>query len=154
MTRSRAATLHLLRAIPPAALRRPGTQGAWCILDVLAHIAAWEAEGARRLGLIARGRGDRIRFYDTMPEVDRFNARAVRAARRLGPTAGLRRLGAARTRLLTALRRVPARALADPRHALPVVAWLREFAWTHEANHRQEIRRWWREQRRGARGPA
>jgi len=28
-----------------------------------------------------------------------------------------------------------------------VVAWLREFAWTHEAAHRRESRAWWRAHR-------
>ena len=140
MTRSRAETLVLVRRIPADSLRRPRTQGAWSIRDVLVHIAAWEAEGARRLALIARGRGGRIVWYDTRAELDAFNARAVSAARRLGPGAVLNRLAAARARLLAGLRRLPPSALADPDHALPVTRWLREFAWAHEAAHRREIR--------------
>lgn len=143
MTRSRRATLGVLAGIPEAAIRRPRTQGAWSVQDVLAHVAAWEEEGTRRLRLIARGRGARIRFYDTMPEVDRFNTRAVRAARRLGLPTHLRRLARGRAELVRALRRLPPRALDDPAHELPVVVWLREFAWTHEAAHRREIRAWW-----------
>src|SRR5215813_12064038 len=142
MTRSRARTLALVARIPAAAFRRPRTQGAWSIRDVLVHIAAWEAEGTRRLALIARGHGDRIVWYDTAAELDAFNARVVRAARRLGVGATLRRLAATRARLLRALRRLPPSALADPRHALPVTRWLREFAWTHEAAHRRTIRAW------------
>lgn len=147
MSRSRAATLALLARLPEEAVLRPRTQGAWSVRDVLAHIAAWEEEGTRRLELIARGRGDRIRFYDTMAEVDRFNARAVAAARRTPLPALLRRLDRARARLLRALRGLPPRALADPAHELPAVIWLREFAWTHERAHRVEIRAWWRRQR-------
>jgi hypothetical protein len=147
MTRSRGATLRLLGRLPEAAIRRPRTQGAWSIKDVLVHIAAWEEEGARRLELIRRGRGNRIRFYDTMPEVDRFNARTVAAARRLSLPRLLGRLEGARERLVAALKRLPAQALADPTHDLPVVAWLREFAWTHEAAHRREIRAWWQAHR-------
>jgi hypothetical protein len=142
MTRSRADTLALIRRIPADALRRPRTQDAWSIRDVLAHIAAWEAEGARRLALIARGRGERIVWYDTTAELDAFNARALHTAGRLGPAAVLRRLAAARARLLVGLRRLPPSALADPRHALPVTRWLREFAWTHEDAHRRAIRAW------------
>jgi hypothetical protein len=154
MTRSRAATLRLLGSLPEEAIRRPRTQGAWSIHDVLAHIAAWEDEGARRLEAIGRGRGDRIRFYDTMAEVDRVNTRVVRAARRTSLPRVLRGLARARARLEQALWRLPPRALGDPGHQLPVVAWLREFAWTHEAGHRREIRAWWRAQsaRRRARG--
>src|SRR5262249_42272353 len=87
-------TLAPVARIPAAAFRRPRTQDAWSIRDVLVHIAAWEAEGARRLALIARGRGDRIVWYDTAAELDAFNARVIRDARRLGRGAILRRLAA------------------------------------------------------------
>jgi hypothetical protein len=86
-------------------------------------------------------------WYDTTAELDAFNARVVRAGRRLGPRAVLRRLTASRARLLRGLRRLPAPALADPAHALPVTRWLREFAWTHEGAHRREIRAWARTRR-------
>jgi uncharacterized damage-inducible protein DinB len=156
MTRSRAATLRLLGRIPEAEIRRPRTQGAWSIHDVLAHIAAWEEEGTRRLRLLARGQGDRMVWYETMAEADRYNARAVRAARQTTPAAMLRRLARARAALVAALRRLPPRALGDPTPGLPVTAWLREFAWTHEASHRDEMRAWWRGQarrRRAGRAP-
>jgi hypothetical protein len=147
MTRSRAATLALLEQIPEAAILRPRTQGAWSVKDTLAHIAAWEEEGTRRLELIRRGWADRMVWYETMADADRFNARAVRAARRDALGAMRRRLARARTGLVRALRRLPPAALGDPRHALPVTTWLREFAWTHEAGHRQAIREWWRAER-------
>jgi DinB superfamily len=147
MTRSRRETLALIRRIPADALRRPRTQGAWSIRDVLVHIAAWEAEGARRLALIARDRGERIVWYDAKAALDAFNARVVRSARRRGPGVVLRRLAAARARLLAGLRRLPPSALADPGHALPVTRWLREFAWTHEGEHRRAIRAWERAHR-------
>ena len=151
MRRSRAETLALVRRLPGDVFRRPRTQGAWSIRDVLVHIAAWEAEGARRLALIARDRGDRIVWYDTTAELDAFNAEAVRTGRRLGPVGVLRRLAAARARLLRGLRRLPASALADPAHALPVTRWLREFAWTHEAAHRRAMQAWERTHSAGAR---
>jgi len=151
MRRSRAATLALLQRLPDEAIHRPRTQGAWSIKDVVAHIAAWEEEGARRLALIARGRGHRIVWYETMAEADAFNARAVKAARRIPLGRLLTRLARARARLIRALRRLPPRALADPTHALPVTVWLREFAWTHERAHRQEIRTWWQAHRRARR---
>ncbi len=152
MTRSRSETLALIRRLPADALRRPRTQGAWSIRDVLVHIAAWEIEGARRLALIARDRGEDIVWYDTKAELDGFNARVVRSARRLRPAAVLRRLAAARARLLAGLRGLPPSALADPGHALPVTRWLREFAWTHEREHRRAIRAWARAHRVMVRG--
>ena len=147
MEHSRAATLALLRRLPAEEVLRPRTQGAWSIKDTLAHIAAWEEEGDRRLRLIARGRGDRIMFYDDMPAVDRFNARAVASARALPLARVLGRLARARRRLVLTLRRLPPRSLNDPSHELPAVVWLREFAWTHELAHRRQIREWWRSRR-------
>jgi hypothetical protein len=144
MAGSRAATLALLASLPDAALRRPRTQGAWSIQEVLGHIAAWETEGTRRLALLARGRGDRIVWYDTRAEMDAFNAAATRGWRRLGRAAALRRLAVARARLVAALGRVPAPRLADPAAALPVTTWLREFAWAHETAHRRDVAAWWR----------
>ncbi|HEV8674201.1 MAG TPA: DinB family protein [Methylomirabilota bacterium] len=150
MTRSRAATLAVLAPMPEAAILRPRTQGRWSVKDVLAHIAAWEAEGTRRLELIRRGQADRMVWYETMADADRFNALAVRAARSMSLPAMRRGLAQARADLVRALRRLPPEALGDPSHALPVTTWLREFAWTHETAHRQEIRAWWRTQRRRA----
>ncbi|HEV8309455.1 MAG TPA: DinB family protein [Methylomirabilota bacterium] len=144
MSRSRAATLALLDRLPEGALLTARTQGDWSIKDVLVHIAAWEEEGRRRLALIARGRGHRIVWYDTMAEADRFNTRAVQAARKAGLPAVRRRLARARAGLIRTLKRLPPRALADPTHDLPVTRWLREFAWTHERAHRRDIREWWR----------
>jgi hypothetical protein len=150
MERSRAATLRLLGQIPEAAIRRPRTQGAWSIKDVLAHIAAWEEEGTRRLRLLARGQGRRMVWYETMADADRYNARAVRATRRTSLRAMLARLARARAGLVSALRALPPGVLGDPSPGLPVTTWLREFAWTHERSHRGEIRGWWRRQRGAA----
>jgi hypothetical protein len=148
--RSRAATLALLARMPRDAVGRPRSQGAWSIRDVVALVAAWEEEGTRRLALIARGQPERMVWYETMAEADRFNARAVRAARRVPWPRLLGRLARARADLVRALRRLPAPALGDPAHALPVTVWLTEFALTHEQGHRRAIRAWWAAERRRA----
>jgi len=148
MTRSREATLRLLARVPEGELLRPRTQGRWSVKDVLAHIAAWEEEAILRFVLIARGRGDRIFFYDADPRaVDRFNARAVAAARDLSLGRVLGRLTRVRRRLIERLRRLPAASLRDPAHRYPVTAWLPEYAWTHEQHHRRRLRRWWKARR-------
>lgn len=153
MTRSREATLRLIGRVPERDLTRPRTQGRWSVKDVLAHFAAWEEEAIRRFGLIARGRGDRIFFYVADPKaVDRFNARAVAAARRLSLPGVLRRLARVRERLLRRLRALPAAALRDPVHRYPVTSWLPEYAWTHEGKHRRRLRKWWRERQTGGAG--
>ncbi len=119
----------------------------WSVKDVLAHIAAWEDEGTKRLALITRGRAGRVHFYDDMREADRFNARVVAAARRTSLAAMRRRLARARKALVAALRRLPSEVLHDPSHRYPVAGWLPEFAWTHEQGHLAEIKAWWRHAR-------
>lgn len=143
MARTRAATLALLARLPEEEIRRPRTQGDWSIKDILAHIAAWEEEGAKRLDLIRRGRAARVHFYDDMREADRFNARAVASSARLSRHAMRGRLDRARRHLVQSLRRLPGTGLRDPSHRYPVVGWLPEFAWTHEQGHLQEIKAWW-----------
>lgn len=150
MTRSREATLRFLAGVPERELLRPRTQGRWSVKDVLAHVAAWEGEAVRRFALIARGRGDRIFFYDADPRaVDRFNARAVAAARSMTLGGVLRRLARVRHRLIERLRRLPAPSLRDPAHRYPVTAWVPEFAWTHERQHLRRLQGWWKGRRAG-----
>lgn len=153
MELSRGRTLSFLSRLPAPEVLSPRTHGRWSVKDVLAHIAAWEEEGVRRLALIARGQGHRIHFYDDMGAVNRFNARAVAAARSMSLPALLRRAARVRRRLIDALRRLPPRALQDPSHEVAVVEWLPEFAWTHETGHVSEIRtRWHRRRARRRRG--
>ncbi len=147
MTSSREATLRLLERMPEGEIRRRATQGRWSIKDVLAHIIAWEEEGIRRLELIRQGHGDKIFFYDDMRVADRFNARAVAAARRVPLPVLLRRMARVRARLIDCLLRVPPHLLEDPAQRYPVRAWLPEFAWTHERLHLARIRDWWRRER-------
>ena len=144
MERSRLATLSFLSRLPEAEILRRRTQGAWSIKDILAHCVAWEAEGTRRLQMIARGQGRRIRYYNDMREADRFKALAVRKARAMTLPALLRQATRARRRLTGVLRRLPPRSLNDPAHRFPVVKWLPEFAWSHERAHLREIKGWWK----------
>jgi hypothetical protein len=152
MDRTRTATLSFLKRLPEEAIVRPRTQGDWSIKDILAHIAAWEEEGAKRLALIRRGRAERVHFYDDMSEADRFNTRVVAAAARLSPRAMLSRLERARRHLVQELRKLPPSALRDPSHRYPVVGWLPEFAWTHEQGHLADIKAWWATQKASKRG--
>lgn len=146
MERQRRGTLSFLGDLPEREVVRPRTQGEWSIKDVLAHFVAWEAEGLRRLQLVARGQGDRIHYFDDMREADRFNALAVRRARAITFPALLGQAARVRLRLIEALRRLPLRALQEPSHRVPVVRWLPEFAWTHERTHLREMKAWWKEQ--------
>ena len=147
MERSRGATLRFFQRLPERIILEPCTHGQWSMKGTFAHIVAWEEEGVRRLELIRRGRGAPIHFYDDMAEVDRFNAREVRRARRWSWAALLQRAAGVRAQLVKALLRLPPAALRDPAHRYPVTAWLPEFAWTHEADHLARIRAWWRQGR-------
>jgi uncharacterized damage-inducible protein DinB len=153
MEQSRRATLSFLSGLPEREILRPRTQGQWSIKDVLAHIVAWEEEGVGRLALVRRGHGHRVRFYDDMREVNRWNARAVSRARSLSFSSLLRRAARVRRRLIEALRRLPPGTLRDPSHEVPVVGWLPQFAWRHEKRHLREIRVWWRRRRFRLAGP-
>jgi hypothetical protein len=144
MAATRRATLALLPKLPEAEMLRPRTQDRWSVKDVLAHLMTCDEETVRRFRLIARGRGDRIRWFESMADADRFNARSVAAARRLSLRTVLRRMERAHGALLESFRRLPPESLRDPSHAYPVTEWLPAPGWNHEREHLAEIKAWWR----------
>ena len=144
MADSRASTLALVARLPQREIRRPRTQARWSVQDVLVHLLSCDEETLRRFRLIARGHGHRIQWFESMADADRFNARSVARGRRLGLRAVLGRLARVRAALIEALERLPLEALADPSHDYPVVQWLPAPGWSHERDHAQEIRAWWR----------
>ena len=148
---SRRAALAFAKSVPEAELRRPRTLDRWSLQDVLAHLVTCDEETVRRFRLIARGRADRISWFMSMADADRFNAKWVTKLRPLGVAALLRRMERARTALVTSLQRLPLAALRDPSHAYPVVGWLPVPGWTHVHDHLDEMKAWWKRQpgRRG-----
>ena len=144
---SRRETLAFLARLPEREILRPGTQDRWSAKDVLAHLLACDEETVRRFRLIARGRGDRIHWFESMADADRFNAQTVARLRRLGLRALLRRMQGARADLVRRFQRLPAASLRDPAHAYPVTEWLPAPGWSHERDHVGEIRAWWTRQR-------
>lgn len=138
--------------LPERDVLRPRTQDRWSVKDVLAHLLGSDEETVRRFRLIARGRGDRIHWFESMADADRFNAAAVSRARRLGLPALRRRRERVAADLVRWLERLPAGALRDPSHRYTVVEWLPAPGWTHERDHLSELRAWWRG--RPARGRA
>ena len=145
---SRASTLKLIESLPEPEILRPRTQDRWSVKDVLGHLLSCDEETVRRLQLIARGRGNRIVWFESMAHADRFNARTVARRRRLSLRTILRRMARVRKDLITRLRRLPVAALRDPSHAYPVVEWLPTPGWSHERDHMSEVRAWWRASRR------
>src|SRR5215470_14376345 len=146
----RRSTLAFIARLPESEILRPRTQDRWSITDVLAHLMTCDEETVRRFRLIARGQGNRIHWFESMADADRFNARSVAGARRLRLPALLRRMGRAHADVIKGLERLPLEALRDPSHAYPVVEWLPAPGWSHEREHLSEIRSWWRSHR-GAR---
>src|SRR5258705_12211019 len=102
---TRRSTLAFIAPLPEPEMRRPRTQDGWSVKDVLAHLMTCDEETVRRFRLIARGQGDRIRWFESMADADRFNARSVAAARRLSLSAVLRRMERAHAAVLEWLRR-------------------------------------------------
>ena len=45
----RQALLDAIEGVPDGALTMPGAVGAWSVVDVLAHITAWDGETLRRI---------------------------------------------------------------------------------------------------------
>ena len=152
MRAARAATLAFVRRLPEDEMLRPRTIDRWSVKDVLAHLMTCDEETIRRLRLISAGRADRIHWFESMADADRFNARSVAGARRLGMRAVLRRMARAHADLVRRVGRLPVASLRDPSHAYAVVDWLPAPGWSHEREHLAEIKAWWRRQRRASSG--
>src|SRR6185503_12846869 len=148
MASSREATLKLVARIPEREIMRPRTQDAWSVKDMLGHLMACDEETLKRFQLIARGRADRIKWFESMAYADRFNARTVGQARKLPLKTVLRRMARARAAMIDTFEALPIGALRDPSHAYPVVDWLTAPGWSHEWDHARGIRDWWRTRRR------
>jgi hypothetical protein len=148
---SRASTLTFVARLPEREIMRPRTQDRWSVKDVLAHLLTCDEETVRRFRLIARGRGDRIYWFESMADADRFNARSVARARRLRLSTVMRRMKRVRADLVRRFERLPTEALSDPSHDYTVVRWLPAPGWSHERDHLSEIKTWWRARRSAAR---
>jgi DinB family protein len=146
MAASREAMLALVARLPAREVLRPRTLDRWSVKDVLVHLLSCDEETLRRFRLLARGQGDRIYWFESMADADRFNARSVARGRGLGLPTVLRRLARARAAMIEQFQRLPTAALDDPSHAYPVVDWLPAPGWSHERDHASEIRSWWRAQ--------
>ncbi len=144
----RRSTLAFIATVPEDEIRRPRTLDRWSVKDVLAHLMSCDEETVRRFRLIARGRGDRIFWFRSMADADRFNARTCGTARRLGLAAVLRRMARAHANVVDSLARLPLASLRDPSHEYTVVSWLPVPGWHHEHGHLSEVMAWWRQARK------
>lgn len=149
---SRESTLAFVARLPEREILRLRTQDRWSVKDVLAHLLTCDEETVRRFRLIARGRGDRIAWFESMAHADRFNARSVARARRLRLSTVIRRMKRVRADLVKRFERLPTAALSDPSHDYTVVQWLPAPGWSHELDHLGEIKTWWRSRERSPAG--
>jgi hypothetical protein len=149
---SRESTLAFVARLPEREVLRLRTQDRWSVKDVLAHLLTCDEETVRRFRLIARGRGDRIAWFESMAHADRFNARSVARARRLRLSTVIRRMKRVRADLVRRFERLPTAALSDPSHDYTVVQWLPAPGWSHERDHLSEIKTWWRSRERSRAG--
>jgi len=147
MAATRRSTLAFLGRLPERETLRPRTQDRWSVKDVLAHLLSCDEETIRRFRLIGRGQGDRIHWFESVADIDRFNAQSVARVRRLGLRPLLRRMEEVHADLVRWFERLPTESLRDPSHAYPVVEWLPAPGWRHEQEHVSEIRAWWRGRR-------
>jgi DNA polymerase III subunit epsilon len=114
----------------PAELReRRGACGEWSVREVVAHCAAWEWEGARRLRLIAAN----PTLPDAVYDVDRFNGASVAVRSGQNWERTLEELAKASATLGTAAAALP----DDPR----TNAWLQGRAADFE-EHASDLSRW------------
>ncbi|MBA3449870.1 MAG: maleylpyruvate isomerase N-terminal domain-containing protein [Chloroflexia bacterium] len=119
----------LVAGMPTPLRERPGACGGWSVREVVAHCAAWEWEGARRLRLIAADPTLPDAFYD----VDRFNAASVAARARQDWARTLDELAKASTTL--------GRAAATKPEDVRTQEWLLGRAVDFE-EHVEGLRRW------------
>jgi hypothetical protein len=145
---ARRSALAFIARLPEAEVLRGRTIGRWSVKDVLAHLATCDEETVRRFRLIARGRADRIFWFESMADADRFNATETARLRRLGAAAICRRFDRAGSEVVAWLERLPADALGDPSHAYAVVDWLPVPGWDHVIDHLNEVKAWWRAEQR------
>jgi hypothetical protein len=152
MKTARDALVRLIGQMPEAEVRRPRTIDRWAVKDVLGHLVACDEETIRRFRQIERGQADRIHWFESMADADRFNARTVAQKRRLGVAALLRRMERVGADVVDAFERLPAERLDDPSHAYPVTEWLPAPGWSHVEDHLDEVKRWWRVAERASGG--
>jgi uncharacterized damage-inducible protein DinB len=142
MNRTRISTLQFLKPLQLKLIRKPKTQGKWSIQDVMVHIFAWEQHGYRRLQLIQKGKADQLNLYDGVAAENRYNARAVSRYRKVAWKTVLKDAETIRTRFIQALMELPEKEIHNVKHQTPVSVWVPDYAWTHEKEHFERIKKW------------
>ena len=127
-----------VRDLAPEVRVRSNAVGDWSVKEVIAHIAAWEAEAARRIDVIVNGGGSAL-SWPTREEEDAFNAQAAAEATGLDFDRVERKLEEAHRDFLELLYAFGEEILATP---LEVAAtdWIPGWSYLHYQEHVPQIR--------------
>ena len=113
---------------------RERTPTGWTYKDLIAHLAAWEEEAARRLRALATGGA--VPVFGSDAEIDAFNARAVEERSLVGAEAIVDELEAAHRQLVKVVADLSEEIVADTR----AQRWIGGNTFGHYAEHRDELR--------------
>ena len=125
-----------------AQLAQPGVTGDWSVIDILAHVSAWENEALTHLPHILEGKRP-PKYSDRYGGIDAFNALKVRQSRAVSPAEVLTRVEATHRQLLDYLESAPAEQLATETRFRRRI---RLDTYSHYPIHTQAIQEWRKQQ--------
>ena len=125
-----------------AQLAQPGVTGDWSVIDILAHVSAWENEALTHLPHILEGKRP-PKYSDLYGGIDAFNALKVRQSRAVSPAEVLARVEATHRQLLDYLESAPAEQLATETRFRRRI---RLDTYSHYPIHTQAIQEWRKQQ--------
>lgn len=115
---------------------RAGLTANWAVKDSLAHVTAWELEGARLIEGIVDGTARPRRYSDE--EIERFNEEAVTSRRGRALSELLGETDAAHAAMLAAVGRLP----GEVDENSPACKIARGFTVDHMTHHAGQIEKW------------
>ena len=121
-----------------AQLAQPGVTGDWSVIDILAHVSAWENEALTHLPHILEGKRP-PKYSDLYGGIDAFNALKVRQSRAVSPAEVLTRVEATHRQLVDYLESAPAEQLATETRFRRRI---RLDTYSHYPIHTQAILEW------------
>jgi hypothetical protein len=125
-----------------AQLAQPGVTGDWSVIDILAHVSAWENEALTHLPHILEGKRP-PKYSDLYGGIDAFNALKVRESRAVSPAEVLTRVEATHRQLVDYLESAPAEQLATETRFRRRI---RLDTYSHYPIHTQAILEWRKQQ--------
>jgi hypothetical protein len=139
LERVRAAHAQLTKALDGLTeeeATRVGLNPQWSVKDALAHIAAWEIEGALRISEIQKGTWKPQRFDQKM--IDEFNVQATESRRE-------RSMGEVRAEFdeaHSALERLLESLPDEVKESSPIYKYAEGVTFQHHAHHAAQIEEW------------